>query len=348
MSGVKKHISAFIAFALVLAAGGRAEARETDGTLGLIVTPNDGMPALISTGGVFAVQMREPGALRAVDSEGNSTELSVAWDPEGPAPGARFATRSGKVSAPPTLKAGCYSLQAESVNGRKDTMQRAVFVYDGFPDLYGVFHLSDCHFGRGAPATPAANLKSLLARAVEKKCTLVAITGDLTDSGTPEQYQEFIRVLNTCSLPTFVCPGNHDRGDDQWARYFGPQTYYFTFGQDGYLAYDTKDFNTADETGPQDTALEVYRRAIQPCRWRIGLTHRYEPNQGMRSQLTLFLDKPLDWLLFGHWHRENKDNEKTTPWGLTKLIVTPAALNGSYRIIEVSSRGLRAYPSQLL
>jgi 3',5'-cyclic AMP phosphodiesterase CpdA len=227
-------------------------------------------------------------------------------------------------------------------------MQRALFLYAGFPDLYGVFHVTDSHIGRAAPANPSGNLKSLMARSSEVKCSIVVVTGDLTDQGSPEQYKEFIRILNTCALPTFVCPGNHDRGDDNWARFFGPQAYYFMFGQDGYMAYDTKDFNTADEAGPQDGALYTCRRAIQSCRWAVGITHRYEANQGMRSQLTLFLDEPLDWLLFGHWHRENNDTEKTTPWGLTKLIVTPAAINGSYRIIEVSSRGLRGYPSQIL
>ncbi|WP_279027009.1 phosphodiesterase [Gibbsiella quercinecans] len=38
----------------------------------------------------------------------------------------------------------------------------------------------------------------------------VAITGDLTDFGTPEEYAEVRSVLDTLAIPWFAIPGNHD------------------------------------------------------------------------------------------------------------------------------------------
>jgi hypothetical protein len=118
----------------------------------------------------------------------------------------------------------------------------------------------------------------------------------------------------------------------------------FWFGKDGFLSYDTKDYSSASELGPQDGLLEVYRRAIKPARWSVGLTHRYEPMQGIRSQLVLFVDDPLDFLLFGHWHRENTAEQRAVPWGTTPITVVPAAINGRYRLIDVTERGLRPRP----
>jgi len=42
---------------------------------------------------------------------------------------------------------------------------------------------------------------------------LVVVTGDLTDHGTPEEYDEFRRVMTPLASPYVVLPGNHDRRD---------------------------------------------------------------------------------------------------------------------------------------
>ncbi|WP_083661981.1 metallophosphoesterase [Actinophytocola xanthii] len=38
----------------------------------------------------------------------------------------------------------------------------------------------------------------------------VLVTGDITDHGTPAEYQEAARLLGTCRFPVLTCPGNHD------------------------------------------------------------------------------------------------------------------------------------------
>jgi hypothetical protein len=73
------------------------------------------------------------------------------------------------------------------------------------------------------------------------------------------------------------------------------------------------------------------------ARWIVGFSHRYEIGQGIRSQLILFVDNPLDHLIFGHWHR---DSEDVVPWGTTPYTSTPAAINGTMRYFDVSPRGV--------
>ena len=60
---------------------------------------------------------------------------------------------------------------------------------------------------------------------------------------------------------------------------------------------------------------------------------------GIRAQLTLFVDDPLDYVLYGHYHRE-ADDQDGIPWGKTKIIMTPAAINGQFRIVTVDPNGL--------
>ena len=153
-----------------------------------------------------------------------------------------------------------------------------------------------------------------------------------------DQFRRFIGILDTCTLPTVVCAGNHDRQGDNYERFFGPLTSRFTFGSDGYLVFDTKDFDTADGATAQDGLLHRFRRELKPCRWTFGLTHRYEPAMGMRAQLTLFVDDPLDGLFFGHIHRELREGENI-PWGRTAAWAVPAAVDGRYRMVDVTRQG---------
>ncbi|WP_198170605.1 phosphodiesterase [Deinococcus arboris] len=71
--------------------------------------------------------------------------------------------------------------------------------------------LSDPHVDRTRPHKAAA-----LRRAVAFVATLpqppdaVLITGDCTDHGHPDEYDEFEAALEPLPMPVFVVPGNHD------------------------------------------------------------------------------------------------------------------------------------------
>ncbi len=323
-----------IVLLLVLAAG--AWAREPDGSLGLIRAPHEGMPVLVGKTLVFEVVLRAKGDVR-IEREGVSIAVSIQWrEVQG--------MWHGLCQLPQGVPEGAYALAAEA-NGQTDRNVRSVFVYASFPESYRFAQLTDIHVGADREWGHGADIFRKAIETVNASGAAFAVlTGDLTHNAGPDEYLEFIAILDTCTLPTFLAPGNHDREQGAYERVFGGGTYAFNFGPDAYLSYDTKDFIVAGEYGAQDADIELFRRAMRPARWSIGFTHRYETSMGMRAQLALFVDTPLDHLIFGHAHRANKEDEKTVPWGTTPFTVTPAAIDGYWRLFDMSSNGIKPEP----
>ena len=345
-----------------------AMARDPDGHLALLKTPNEGMPVITIPGGVFEVTAQQQAELRLIGSDPNSSipPLSVEWATSGK------TLAVARCTVPPAIAPGTYALEA-TVDGKPDRNVRSVYVRASFPDAYGFAHLTDLHVGRsgGAGQTGSVLLKTALANIVTDaqkakslsqtapdtgtpggkpapvipEVAFVALTGDLTQDGTPEQFREMLDALNTSVLPTFVCPGNHDRTNDEYGRVFGPLNYAFRFGQDGYLVFDTKDFLIADDAGPEAATVALQRRKLRDCRWTIGLTHRYDAAMGMRLQLAIFVDDPIDWLIYGHEHKANGPDRRTTPWGVP-ITITPALIDGAGRLITVLPQGIKPFEPQ--
>lgn len=314
-------------------------ARDLDGALDLLQAPHNGQPALVVPGGTFTVLATQQAPVSLVGT-GRITALQPVW---------QAATKEhwqASCLVPPSVSPGMYALQMTG-NDRTDVNARAVYVYAQFPESYSFGHVTDMHIGAQRGGLDASIRSTAIFDALNKTdIAFVAITGDLTDGAGIEQFKQLLQVLDTCRRPTFVCPGNHDRDGEGYERYFGPLAYRFTFGRDGYLAFDTKDYYIADEWGGQDGDLCRYRRELKPCRFTFGLTHRYDPSMGMRSQLILFVDDPLTHLFMGHTHRENKPDEERVQWGTTPYTMTPAAISGRYRIVDVTAQGPLPRPTE--
>lgn len=311
-----------------------AAARQADGTLGLIRTPNNGIPAMVAPGGRFDVVLRQ------------RADLSLVGDQNGPALEIQWSDLAGgmvraRCTVPSDAAPGAYAVVA-TVDGATDRNDRAVYIRNGFPDYYVVAHLTDTHVGSGRHPRPAGDIfRDAIKAANESEAAFVVISGDLTDGGLIEQFRDFMAIMDECKLPTVVCPGNHDRDGLVYEQVFGPVTYGFLFGKDGYLVFDTKDFVMADDLDAQNANLEVLRQQIKPCRWSIGVTHRYEAAQSMRSQLILFVDNPLDHLMFGHQHRARENDPKQAPWNTTPMTMTPATVDGFMRLYDISDKEVR-------
>lgn len=309
-----------------------AQARNTEGALDLIRVPNNGQPVQVLRESTFEVILREACEL-SLSGETGVYPMAVTWHDK------RGDRVSGSAVVPSHVPSGTYALQGECQNIR-DVNLRSVYVVDAFPDAYALAHITDMHTGSGRHKRSDRDiLIELIQQVNAAEAQFALITGDVTDGGTPEEFRRFLDILDTCRMPTYITPGNHDRTGTHYADYFERLTYAFQYGRDGYLSFDTKDYLIADEMGVQSAHLYLYRRQLRPCRWSIGLTHRYDPGMGIHAQLTLFVDDPLDYLLVGHTHREARMDDQI-PWGKTDLIMTPAAINGSWRLIRVDSQGL--------
>jgi 3',5'-cyclic-AMP phosphodiesterase len=85
-----------------------------------------------------------------------------------------------------------------------------------------IAHLSDPHLARGPlAAQPAANLADAIGRvlSVEPRPDCIVITGDLADTGHPEEYAALHAILRRCPVPVHLMPGNHDDPDALIARF---------------------------------------------------------------------------------------------------------------------------------
>jgi len=338
-----RHPVACWAIGVILAllcgiAASPAFARNADGTLGLLIQPNNGVPAMLSGEVTSFITIAQGEAELAIEGPGGRFPVKVSWKPR---PGGQF---SGLCTLPDGVPLGLYALHATH-GGTEDHNLRSVAVLAPPGDVYSFAHLSDTHIGSGRHKRSSTDIMADMVKAINASgATFCAITGDVTDGGAAEQFRDFISVMDTIAMPTPVCVGNHDRDGLNYEQFFGPLDYSFWYGRDGYLVFDTKDYFTAPDLGPQTGELETARRALKSARWSIGLSHRYESFQGMRSQLVLFVDNPLDYLIFGHWHRENSPEQRTVPWGRTRISVVPAGIDGSFRMIDVTAQGLLFRP----
>jgi hypothetical protein len=329
-----------VTYPAILCLAAMALAREPDGTLSTVLTPNNGRPSIVTPGATFEVVLTEKAQLELASEAGTVSLLAVDWDQM---PGGRMKAR---CTLPTNVHPGPYALHA-TIGDRMDRNVRSVFVRESFPEHYAVAHITDTDIGSRRDEPPSEAIFRDIIRAVNNsRAAFVLVTGDLTEGGTPDQFTKFIEILDLCELPTFVCPGDSDLRGGLYEKVFGPTEYLFRFGADGYLSFSMHGPDGADDYTTRIADLELFRRAIKPARWSIGFTHRYDPSMDMRSQLILFVDDPLDHLVFGHWRRANREGEKTVAWGTTSIAVTPAASDGALRIIDVSPVGIHHRPAQ--
>lgn len=74
------------------------------------------------------------------------------------------------------------------------------------PPVVRVAAVGDIHFGRAEQGTP---LRSLFAEVAER-ADVLALCGDLTDTGDPEEARALSRVLGGVTIPIVAVLGNHD------------------------------------------------------------------------------------------------------------------------------------------
>lgn len=80
-------------------------------------------------------------------------------------------------------------------------------------------HVSDLHFGRTDPIVVDALREEIRADAPD----MVVVSGDLTQSATPDEFKEAKAFLDSLERPVFAVPGNHDiPATNLWERFTDP------------------------------------------------------------------------------------------------------------------------------
>jgi hypothetical protein len=318
-----------------------AHARGEDGSLGLMVRPNDGAPAFVTPGGSFDVLAKSetPLALRAPD--GSEWPLDTAWGD------AYLGLRRGVATVPATCPPGLHALVAGD-----DTNMRSVAVLEAYPTAYTVIHLHEPAVGEGNGPSLAALLAPLAAPEptdapppqngeidetvpVEPAPVFVLLTGNLTQTGAPAEYLALLRELDAIPWPTVVVPGPAD-GGTAFARHFGPLPAAFRFGKDGFMLLDTSGYRPLADESPDMGRVHLLRQELMDCRWTVAAAARYSAAIGVRAQLILYVDNPLDGLVTG---MDAPDAPPPFPWGGTRLLATPPLAAGSVRVIPFGTVG---------
>ena len=104
-----------------------------------------------------------------------------------------------------------------------------------------IAQISDTHIcAEGRPLYGRIDTAGLLASAIDRIEGLrpapdcVLLTGDLANTGGPEEYKALRQILSRLTRPFYVLPGNHDRRET-FAQAFSDHRY--LGGEDGFLHY---------------------------------------------------------------------------------------------------------------
>ncbi|MGC4933263.1 metallophosphoesterase [Gordonia sp. DT30] len=186
--------------------------------------------------------------------------------------------------------------------------------------MFVVAHISDLHFNgtRYNRARIESTLSYLNARAAGLDALLV--TGDIADEGTPREYVEAYRVLES-PLPMLVTVGNHDLRDN-FSEVFGPRRSMAPVnsslligdvlllsadssipgGNDGYLDDDTLEWMSAqiEAAGPQTRVLVAFHHPPVD----VGMTYMDTIRQTGEQRLAALVGKHPNIVGFvcGHIH----------------------------------------------
>lgn len=303
-------------------------ARDDEGKLDLILSPNNTRPSLVLPGMSFEVLARDAVELELV-SEGGVYSLAVEWaDLAG-------GVAQGICVTPEDIPPGEYSLRGSNAF-RSDRNFRSVYVYEQYPETYRVALLSEMRIGaeEGRDTQVYRSIQAINGSGA----SIVLVTGNLTADGKADQFALALDFLDGCALPTFVYPGEADLAEGLAQVVLGKMPYAFRFGPDGFLGHRLAVSLETDWTGSTGR-LHALRRFMRPLRWSVGILGRYRVGLSVREQLILFNDDPLDYVILSG--QDSADGGAFEfPWGRTKAYWGPRGGRGAVEYYEVGVRGI--------
>lgn len=127
-----------------------------------------------------------------------------------------------------------------------------------------ILHISDLHFGHHDPALAAGFANDINGQAPD----LIVASGDFTQVGTKEEFEQAREFLDTLKAPVFAVPGNHDvPAINIFRRFLNPYGLYRR-----YISPDLEPFLEMD--GVAIAGMRTSRRARLEWNWGHGTISR--------------------------------------------------------------------------
>ena len=294
--------------------------------------PRLGFPAVVAPGGLLELCVRGESAV-SLEGAGQVIPLDVTWSP-GP-----DTARTGRAVVPEGTAPGRYALRVVGTDATA-LSEGSIHVLDAFPEDYAIAIVRGVRSpdARGPlPVIPPDLGVRLKAESVQ----LAILLGPLTHGGTAEEYQALEALLLDSEVPVYLCPDVSDARSSLYGAYFGDRVHGVTFGRDGYLFLGAG-LTAAD---PQSHArlgeAHRLRRALRASRWSVGVTSAYGLDWDLRSQIALFVDDPLNYLIAG---AAPVALGATLPWGKTEFALPSAPATDSLIVLDVTATGIRLRP----
>jgi len=127
-----------------------------------------------------------------------------------------------------------------------------------------ILHISDLHFGHHDPALAEGFADDINAQQPD----LIVASGDFTQIGTKEEFEQAREFLDTLTAPVFAVPGNHDvPAVNIFKRFLNPYGFYKR-----YISPDLEPFLEMD--GVALVGMRTSRRARLEWNWGHGTISR--------------------------------------------------------------------------
>jgi len=139
---------------------------------------------------------------------------------------------------------------------------------------------------------PFENFKRALTHAIEHHpdAARVVLMGDLTNSGTPEEYARVAEVIADCPIPVSLMCGNHDQRDNLTAAFPDTPTDANGFVQDAFVYGTTRVLITDTQFGPPFVS---YAHLGQYCDKRFEwLADQLQQAKAAHQKIALFAHHP--------------------------------------------------------
>ncbi|MFX1492212.1 MAG: metallophosphoesterase family protein [Promethearchaeota archaeon] len=292
-------------------------------------------PAIMLNGSIFEVHIQGPSNLTAL---GWSFSLyreyrsySLTYDT--PLWNSTTSEWHINVTIPTSAERDLYDLQiglTDGVNSLELIEWNAVQVRYEYPANLTLFHITDTHLILSAPEPAKIFLYSLY-QAAMANADLIVITGDLTEDGMSSTLNSFIHILRQSRVPTFICPGNHDKDEtgennyNTYSSFFGPDYYTAKFGPDVFLVLA----NSGASGILNFTQIGWIERDMAASTAQLKILGFHHPLYYVDSDY-FYLDEDeaieliricdtydVDLVLTGHLHNDRVDRVNDTLWILT-------------------------------